>query len=430
MYDADMVSRRLGLPAIAAGSVSAAALVLALHGADWNSAAQSTPGGSWLMYQQVPSHNAVIARPGFRTNWLAKLGDRINGGLAVAGDTLYVDSFDKRLYALDLKTGGVRWSAQADDTLMSTPVVDGGVVIVGTGNNGFLKPDDADSQVWGRAQGDDILAFSTADGHPIWKLHTAGQDMPSPAIVNGVAILANGDLHAYALDVASGKPRWQMRLQGVDTMASANVNGGRVILETCHNAPYVCETSALDVRDGRTLWTNEYGGSDCSPTIDSGLIFVTANRDDTRRYHTGGYDITAAIDERTGRTVWTHESEPGPYTFVGSNERQIAATTANGVLYQPIGNANELIAFGERTGRVLWSVRTAGDVKMSPVVKDDTVYFGDTEGIFYRVDRRTGRVVHMSSYLQPFATSPPVIVGDTIFVADGPYVIAAEAATI
>lgn len=410
--------------------VAAAALVLALHGADWNSAAQPSASGSWMMYQQVPSHNAVIGRPGFRVSWLTKLGDKINGGLAITGETLYVDSFDKKVYALDLNTGAVRWSAQADDTLMSTPVVYDGVVIVGSGNNGFLKPDDAMSQTWGRPEGDDILAFSTADGHLLWKLHTPGQDMPSPAIVNGMAILANGDLHAYALDLASGKARWSTPLQGVDTMASANVHDGRVIVSTCHNAPYVCETRALDVRDGHTLWTNQYGGSDCSPTIDDGLIFVAANRDDTKQYHTGGYNVTAAINERTGRTVWTHVSEPGPYTFIGSNERQIAATSAGGVLYQPVGNADKLIAFDQRTGRVLWSVRTAGDVKMSPIVKDDTVYFGDTEGIFYRVDRRTGRILHTSSYLQPFATSPPVIVGDTIFIADGPYVVASPEETI
>jgi outer membrane protein assembly factor BamB len=62
---------------------------------------------------------------------------------------------------------------------------------------------------------------------------------------------------------------------------------------------------------------------------------------------------------------------------------------------------------------------------MSPVVKGDAVYFGDTAGIFYRVDRKTGHIIHASSYLQPFSTSPPVIVGDTIFVANGRTVVAA-----
>lgn len=418
------------LPA-AGTALLAAALVAALHGSDWSINAQTpAPKGRWPMYQMLPSHNAVVDRPGFRVSWLEKLGDKINGGLAIEGDTLYVDSFDKKLYAIDLKTGNVRWSAAADNILMSTPVVEDGVVIVGTGMNGFLKPEDANSQVWGRPQGDDILAFSTSDGRLLWKVHTEGQNMPSPAIENGTAMFANGDLHAYALEVASGKERWKKPLPGVAAMASANVDAGMLFISTCHNAPYFCETRALDIRDGHTVWTNPYGGSDCSPTADGGLLFVNANEDDAKMYHTGGYDITVAIDERSGKTIWTHKSEPGPYTFVGSNERQIAGAAHGGVLFQPIGNANKLVAFDERTGRVLWSARTSGNVKMSPVISGDGVYFGDTAGIFYHVDRRTGHVVHTSSYLQPFATSPPVIVGQTLFVADGNFVVAAPLDTL
>jgi outer membrane protein assembly factor BamB len=406
-------------------------LVLAIHGPQAVLIAQSAdPSASWLMYQRVPSHNAVLSRPGFRASWLTKLGDKINGGLAVTGDTLYVDSFDKKLYAIDLRTGAIRWSANADNVLMSTPVVQDGVVIVGSGDNGFLKPDDANSQIWGRPLGDDILAFSTTDGHLVWKLHTVGQDMPTPAIAEDAAIVANGDLHAYALDVSSGKQKWLVPLQGVAAMSSVNVHDGMAFVSTCHNAPYVCETRALSVHDGHTIWSNPYGGSDCSPTIDDGLVFVTANRDDIKRFHTGGVNITVAIDEHTGRTVWTHTSEPGPYTFIGSNERQIAATADRGMLYQPIGNAGKVIAFDEHSGKVVWSVRTSANVKMSPIVKDDRVYFGDTAGILYNVDRRSGRILHASSYLQPFAASPPIIVGETLLIADGPFVLAAPLDTI
>jgi serine/threonine-protein kinase len=379
----------------------------------------------WSMYQSDPAHNAVFEQRGFRANWVMKLPDKINGGLAVVDGTIYVDSFDKALYALNAATGTLRWSAGLGNIVMSTPVVSDGVVIVGTGHDGFLKPNDATSQIWGQPQGDDVAAFSTDDGRLLWKVHTQGQDMPSPAIVGDTVIFANGDLHAYALDLHTGKRRWVVDLPGVATMASANVHDGMVFFSTCHNAPYVCETRAMDVRTGRTVWTNPFGGSDCSPAIDNGLVFTNGNRNDEERFHTGGVTIVAAIDERTGKTVWTHESEPGPYTFIASAERQIAGTAHRGVLYQPIGNAHKVVAFDERTGKQLWTFHTSANVKMSPVIKGDTVYFGDTGGIFYRVDRRNGKLIHATSYLQPFSTSPPVIVGDTIFVADGQMVVAA-----
>lgn len=382
------------------------------------------------MYQADPAHNAVFQQPGFKANWLTKLGDKINGGLAVVDGVIYVDSFDKKLYAIDAASGRIRWSAQADNIVMSTPVVRNGVVIVGSGHDGFLKPDDAVSQIWGRPEGDDLYEFSTEDGHLLWKFHTDGQDMPSPAIVGDALIFANGDLHAYALDLATGKKRWSVPLAGVVTMASAAFDDGKVFFSTCHNAPYVCETRAIDVRDGHTMWTNPYGGSDCSPAIEGGLLFTNADRDDIAHFSNGGLDVVVAIDERSGRTVWKHESEPGPYTYIASSERQIAATVHNGVLYQPIGNAHRVIAFQARTGKVLWTFHTSANVKMSPVVKGDSVIFGDTAGILYRLDRRTGKLQRATSFLQPFSTSPPVIVGETLFIADGSMLLAMPLATV
>lgn len=386
--------------------------------------AETAGNGSWTTYQGSPAHNAVVDAPDPRANWLLRLGDRINGGIAAVDGTLYVDSFDRKLYAVDQRTGQIRWSAQADNILMSTPVVRDGLVIVGSGKDGFLKPDDPNSQVWGRNEGDDLLAFSTADGHLVWKVHTQGQNMPSPAIDGDAVIFANGDAHAYALDLKTGKQLWMVPLPGISTMASMTVDDGLAFVSTCHNAPYSCETRAIDVRDGRTRWSNKYGGSDCTPTVDHGLVFVNATTNDDAHFHTGGTTTVAAIDERSGRTVWTRTFEAGPFTYIASSERQIAGTAHAGVLYQPIGNRQMVVAFNERTGHMIWTAHTSANVKMSPVVKGDRVYFGDTAGVLYNVNRRTGRIEHTSSFLQPFSTSPPVIVGETLFIADGPMVVA------
>ncbi len=423
-----MRSRRYGVPFLAVVAASAIAALVAQrlpHAAPSALEPTAGPDDSWPMYQRDPTHNAVLAQGGMRVRWTTSLGEKINGGLAVSGGLVYAVSFDKKLYAVDERTGEIRWSAQADNILMSTPVVQNGIVIVGSGKDGFLKPDDYMSQVWGRPEGDDVYAFSTRDGRLVWKLHTVGQNMPSPAIAGEVAILANGDLHTYAIDLQSGKPRWTVDLPGVATMASVNISGGVAFVSTCHNAPYTCETRAIDVRDGRTRWTNSYGGSDCTPTIDNGMVFVNASDDSDSRFHTGGQITVAALDERTGKTRWTWKAPPGPYTYVASQERQITGDAHDGVLFQPIGNASRVVALDERSGKLLWTFHTSANVKMSPVVKGDDVYFGDTAGIFYRVDRKTGRTIHTSSYLQPFSTSPPVIVGDTIFVANGRTILAA-----
>jgi outer membrane protein assembly factor BamB len=382
------------------------------------------PATSWPSYQYAASHNAVLEGT-LRTNWLARLGGRINGGLAVVNGAVYADGFDGDLYAIDERTGTTRWSAHAGNVLMSTPIVTrGGLVIVGSGKDGFLKPDDWHSQVWGRPQGDALYAFDARSGNLVWKFPTAGEDMPSPALDGDRLIFANGDAHAYALDAATAHQVWKVDLPGVATMASATIDHGIFFVSTCHNAPYFCETRAIQVRSGRTLWSNPIGGSDCTPAIENGLAFVNESSLNDKDFHTGGAVTVAAIGEFDGKTRWTHTFPAAPYTYIASSERQIAGTAAAGVLYQPIGNLDRVVAFDERNGKVLWTAHTAGNVKMSPVIKGDRVYFGDTEGVFYVVDRRSGRTLRTDSYLQPFSVSSPVIDGDTIFFADGTLVVA------
>jgi len=391
-----------------------------------SSTAQSPPPHSeaaWPMYQKEAAHNAVLAQPALRVEWQAGLGDRINAGFAFYENTLYAVSFDHKVYAIDAPTGKIRWSFPTDDILMSTPVYADGVLIVGTGHNGFMKPDDASSQTWGRTAGNTILAYTLA-GYPLWQFHTEGEDMPTPAIEGSTVVFGNGDAHAYGLDLHTGKLKWKVPLAGVVTMASTAIDRGVAFISSCHNAPYYCETRALDVATGRTIWTNPNGGSDCAPAISDGLVFVNGNRNDDVHYHTGGTDIVAALDERTGETRWTYESEPGPYTFPATNERQIAGTVEGGVLFQPIGNGSRVIAFESRSGKILWNLRTWADVKMSPVIARGRVYFGDAGGVLYNVDAGNGTVVHTSSFLQPFSSAPPLIVGETIFAAVGSIIVA------
>jgi outer membrane protein assembly factor BamB len=46
----------------------------------------------------------------------------------VSGDTVYVGSYDHRLYALSAVTGGVRWSYDAGERIAGSPTVIGGLV--------------------------------------------------------------------------------------------------------------------------------------------------------------------------------------------------------------------------------------------------------------------------------------------------------------
>ena len=55
---------------------------------------------------------------------------------AIAGDTVYVGSYDKNLYAIDYQTGRQLWQFRAESGV-SSPAIDDGIVYVGTEDGTF-----------------------------------------------------------------------------------------------------------------------------------------------------------------------------------------------------------------------------------------------------------------------------------------------------
>jgi outer membrane protein assembly factor BamB len=396
--------------------------------------------GMWPMYQLRSDHNAVVDRPGFSAAWRYDAHAKINGGLAIAGDTVILDDFHHDVTALDVRNGHVRWKTPTDNIVMSTPVVVGSIVYIGTGHNGSANNMDRQNQgsfvydvpasstelaMWARPEGDHVIALDAATGEQRWTYRTAGEDMPSPALVNGVLVFANGDFHAYGLEPRTGAAIWQRDLDGIATMASAAISGTRAIVSVCSGTKLEGHTIALDARTGAILWNTRAGDCDSAPTIGGGRVFVSGVDGNTTRFGHGARGIVNALDSRTGRVLWTYRSpEAGPYTKISSNERAIAGTFAANLYFQPIPTNDEVVAFDPGSGAVRWRLKTSGPVKMSPVVKDGVLYVGDTSGLLYRVDAERGTVLHVQMFDDPFTTSPPVIVGKTIIVVNGNTVFA------
>ncbi len=388
---------------------------------------------AWTMYQGASDRNAVISRPGFAVRWKFDSGAKINGGLALAGQTLFVDTFKNDLIALDVRTGAEIWHAHARNVLMSTPVLANGLVYVGSGRDGFLIAKATHQPVmsaraghiWGEQKGDDFLAIDAATGAARWSYRTVGQNMPSPVLEAGAVIFANGDGHAYALNAGSGKVLWTQLLRGISTMASANAGGGRVFISTCHyrSEPTPCETDAFDPRTGTLLWTSPYGNADAAPAYAAGRVFVSGLI--RHRTYLGGRGVVASLDARTGRPIWIYRTPTiGVLTAVGSGEVAVAGTYGGGTYYQAIPTQDEFIAFDARTGRIRWVHRSMAPIKMSAIVKDGKVYVGDTAGILYVLDAASGSTLNMTLSREPFSTSPPVLVGETLLFVNGQSVYA------
>ncbi len=375
----------------------------------------------WTMYQRTTAHDAVVSAPFPAESWALDLKSKINGGLGYDGKRLYADDFAGEAVAIDPQSGHVLWRARGDDVLMSTPIVADGMVFVGSGTNAVLV-DQPGKTVWGRKAGNHWYAFRSDDGKPVWSYATVGEAMPTAAYADGLLTFGTGDALATGLQANSGKLLWSSPLPGHVSMASAMIDGDLAYYvvtksEADHHQAGGNQVVALHWRDGSFAWRAPYGNSDCTPTIAGGTLFVEGVQDGVLgpREAIGTNDVVA-LDARTGKLRWRYAGAPGVFTAVGTNERAIAGTYDGGVLYQSLPTTSQLAAFRAGDGHVLWMLRTAGPVKMSPLVRDGIVYVGDTAGLFYTISARTGAVRHVTEFRQPFTSAPPLVVGQTLFV--------------
>ena len=386
---------------------------------------------SWSTYQYSPGRNAVFATGPAQTPWVYDSKAKINGGLALVGKSLLFTTFAHKLVCVDARNGRELWTANVGNIAMSTPIVAGNMVYVGTGKNGelnrsanlMLRLRFAGKDVWGIPQGDEIAAFDLQSGRRRWTYRTVGEDMPSAVYDRGRLIFANGDWHAYALRADTGEQLWSTDVGGVSTMSSAVIAGKNVVVGVCTDGINKSSAVALDPLSGKIVWRSPYGHCDSAPAFGEGKVFVSSVEPTKQRYV--GRTVVAAIDAGTGRTVWSYRSPaPGLWSIVASDESAIAGTYVPGTYYQAAPLDRKLLAFDASNGKIRWSFETAGPVKMSPVVKDGRLYAGDTVGVLYTLDAATGKLLELRPFKSPFTTSPPIIAGKTMYVVNGTSVYA------
>ncbi len=374
------------------------------------------------MYQYYPSHNAVFAGT-HSYRWHVDAGGKINGGLAVVGNTIYAQTFAKQLIAIDRRSGHVLWRAALPNIAMTTPIVEDDDVIVGTGTNATLLQT-ATRLVWGVPGGDEIVAFDASSGRVRWRYHTAGEDMPSPAFVvaggRDLVVFANGDGHVRALDVRTGKLAWSRYLGGVSTMASAAADDGTVyvLLGFAAGMHVPNRVYAIHASDGRIVWSAPYGNADDSPTVGTDDVYVEDSQGVKGPPTVDEINDVYAISRSRGLLVWGRNAGAGHFTNVGTNEEAIAAMLDRDTLFQSLPAARKFAAYEAGQGRPEWTILTLAAVKMSAVALDGRVYVGDTAGILYTIDEGNGRILSRRRFPKPFTCSSPVIVGTTLYIAD------------
>lgn len=341
-----------------------------------------------------------LRRP--RALWTFRTDAPISSTPLWAGDTVYVGGGDRSFYALDSRTGAVRWKAETGGAADGSPVWADGLVVAAsrdrtlrafapaTGVERWRFAFGEDVPFTGRAQGWDFFLSTPAvvdgalyvgggDGHvyridartgrEAWRFRTAGRVRSSPAVVDGVVYVGSFDGHLYALEAKTGALRWRFATQGVSidsekagfdrrsVQSSPAVSGDVVVVGARDGFLY-----GVDRATGKERWRLDHQVSWVvgSPSVKDGVAYVGSS--DGRFFQ--------AVDVATGKERWRR---PTPMNVFSS-----AALAGEVVLFGC--HSGDLFALDSGTGRELWRHRTGETIHASPVVRDGVVLVGSLDG--------------------------------------------------
>jgi outer membrane protein assembly factor BamB len=336
--------------------------------------------------------------PRFCANlWTAPTGGFIDSSPAVVNGIAYVNSTDGKLYAFDAAghtncsgtptTCAPLWTAPTGG-FGSSPLVAGGVVYVGSGDNLYALD----------AAGTANCSGSPKICAPLWSAATGGQILSSPAVVGRVVYVGSGDGKLYAFDATgsthcSGSPKqctplWTAATGGQITTQAPAVANGVVYITSFDKKLYAFDAAAGSAHCSGTpktctpLWTATTVGIGASTAVAKGVVyvFVELSGEVLYAFDAAGSTHCSGVP-KTCNPLWT--ATPG-----GSEGGFRPPAVANGVVY--VGAAQHLLAYDAAgvvncsgSPTVCTPLLIAPHDGFGPVVANGMVYLGAVDGNLY-----------------------------------------------
>jgi outer membrane protein assembly factor BamB len=291
-----------------------------------------------------------------------------------------------RLYALDKRTGRVRWMRVAHEGVPKTkrhpkssqascsPATDGRVVVAYFGSEGLYAYDFDGDLLWKRDLGIVDAGFFR-DPSAEWGAAS------SPVIYEDLVIVQvdrQKDSFAAAYRLSDGSEAWRATRHEIPSWGTPTVYRGPPRDELVTNGSRFIR--AYDPRTGRELWRLGPNSDITTPTpvAGHGLVFVTSGYSPIQPIYAvrpgGAGDISPGGEATASRFVAWSTSRHGPYTPTPLVYGELLYTLSNnGVLRVYVARTGEVVSEGRVAGR-------GGAFSASPVAADGKLYLAGEDG--------------------------------------------------
>jgi outer membrane protein assembly factor BamB len=348
--------------------------------------------------------------------WLFQTNAEINVPSLTSGNTVYIDSSDGNLYAVNATTGKVIWTFSGTATGYAYGGTAQGTAISGSTIYVNCQLDDLGGGHAG------VCAVGLTGKHAgkllwSWAIYDDGGAVSSgpyngPVVSNGVVVIGEADTaservgYFVGLNAKTGALLWQIGNCGdggsndcyAPTTYPAAVSGGLAYYGTFYPNDSTEGVCAVEITTGATAW--------CSPTGDSGSpVAISGNTAYVNTFSGTVY----AFNAKTGVQLWK-------VTGLDCGNSYNRPAVAKGVVYVGGTYYGQQYALSAKTGKLLWTGSGTNNFSSAPSVANGVVY-AECNGTC-ALDASTGHLLWDSNY-GGGTTSQPAIVNGTVYAVCG-----------
>ena len=205
-----------------------------------------------------------------------------------------------------------------------------------------------------------------------WHFDAGAAINASPAVVDGVAYVADTAGQLFAIDVSNGGILWTFTLTSgaaIDGSPAVDPGLGRVFVGADDGT-----VDAMSLSTGLLVWNATLGGDVNAPALVNGDVYATTSS-----------GKIAALSESTGSVSWT-KTLRGTIT-AAPTVNQTAHLLVVGV------SSGDVVAVNLSTGATLWKFLTGGPVTAAAIVSGGVVYVGSSDHNVYALKQSSGGLI-------------------------------------
>ncbi|MEA2423257.1 MAG: hypothetical protein QOF55_2356 [Thermoleophilaceae bacterium] len=325
----------------------------------------------WPIYGYTPDRARFLDSnigPPFKLRWRFTRGSGlIEFQPVLANGVLYFTRNGGTAYAVDAKTGKMRWQRNVGKLAASSPAWANGRVFITSLVPGSIK------------------ALDAKTGKILWRKRLPSRVESSPIVINGVVYFGSEDGTVYAYRANRGRKVWTYHAGGA-VKAGLAFNKGNLYF-----GDYSGAVTALRAKDGSRVWSTGTSGASFNR---SGQFYSTPAVAFGRVYLGNTDSFVYSFVAKTGQLAWRHSTGSyvyaapavgtiprlGPTVFIGSYDTNFYALDA-------------------RSGSVRWTHHDGGRISGAPTVVGKVVYYSslgnhDTLGLDVHTGKRVWHFQH------------------------------------